>query len=293
MRRPERIAILSPLFPRLRRPAYAERVFAALSFPASRKGPHAVPTPTNATVWERLFVLPILAVASGCLLWAAGCGSLTSQSMNAEGVRLFEQARYQEAADRFHEAINDDPKDADGYYNLASAYHRLGTINKSESDLKQAEHYYQMCQDRHPNHADCHRGMAVLLIEQGRKEEAFQGLVDWAEREPTLAAPRIELARLHEEFGDKKQAKDYLLEAIALDHDNVRALAALGKLREQSGNTAQALADYQRSLWYDRFQPEVAARVSALKAALDPNKMISAPAGGSTQVVDGGTALVR
>ena len=45
-----------------------------------------------------------------------------------------------------------------------------------------------------------------------------------------------------------------------------RALAALGKLREESGDPVQALANYQRSLGFNRNQPEVAARVAALQA---------------------------
>jgi len=247
---------------------------------------------TKADRWERRFALPLLAAVAGCLLAAAGCNSLASQGMNAEGVRLFDQAHYQEAVHRFHEAIDENPDNPDGYYNLASAYHRLGTINQSESDLMQAEQYYHMCHDRDPNHRQCFRGLAVLLIEQGRQDEAFQLLTDWAEREPASAAPRIELARLHEEFGDPEQAKQYLLEALAVDHENAKALAALGRLREQTGETAQALADYQRSLWHDRFQPEVAARVAALKSALDPTQMLASPAG-TSPTVSGATQPLR
>jgi hypothetical protein len=38
-------------------------------------------------------------------------------------------------------------------------------------------------------------------------------------------------------------------------------------LREVSGDRAQALANYQRSLAINRFQPEISARVAALQAA--------------------------
>jgi len=251
-----------------------------------------VPIPAQAFLWKHAYVLLLLAVASGCLLSAGGCNGLAAQGMNAEGVRLFEQARYEEAIDRFHKAISENPNNADGYYNLASAYHRLWTLNKRETDLKQADQYYRMCLDRNLNHRDCHRGLAVLMVEQGRREEAFGLLEEWAQREPTLPAPRIELARIYEEQGDLDNAKRYLLEALAVDHDNARALAALGRLREQTGETVQALADYQRSLWHDRFQPEVAARADALKAALNPRQMMTAP-GGGTQIATGGATQVR
>jgi hypothetical protein len=43
-------------------------------------------------------------------------------------------------------------------------------------------------------------------------------------------------------------------------------LTALGKIREDAGETAQALANYQRSLWYDNRQTQVAARMAALQS---------------------------
>lgn len=251
-----------------------------------------MPILTQADLRDRFFVVLLLAAAAGCLLLAAGCGGLAAQGMNADGVRLYDQARYEDAVHRFHEAINKDPESADGYYNLASAYHRLGTINKRESDLNQADQYYRMCLDRDPNHQDCHRGLAVLLRERGHGDEAFKLLEDWAQREPSLPGPKIELARLCEESGDREKAKKYLLEALAVDHENAKALAALGRLREQTGETVQALADYQRSLWHDRFQPEVAARAAALKAAVDPQHMMTTPAAG-TNTVNSGSAMVR
>lgn len=239
-----------------------------------------------------------------CLLAAAGgCGSMMAAARNAEGVRLYQQTRYQESIEQFHKALNSDPDNADSYYNLAAVYHRLGTVNKSESELKQAENYYNMCRDRNPDHADCYRGLAVLMIEQGRTEEAFRLVEGWADRRPDLAAPRIELARLFEEFGDSKAAEEHLVAALGVDHDNDRALAALGQLRERMGNHAQAVVDYERSLLYNRFQPEVEARVAALRSALNPTQMMTTPGGtlpsaagaasGGTQIATGAAAARR
>ena len=43
-------------------------------------------------------------------------------------------------------------------------------------------------------------------------------------------------------------AQRELIEAVTIDPHNARALAALGRLREESGDTTQALTNYQRSL---------------------------------------------
>ena len=237
------------------------------------------------------------AVAAGLsLVIAAGCGSVASRGINAEGVRLFEQSRYDEAVQQFLQAVYEDPNDPDGYYNLAATYHRMGTLNQRPSDLKQAEHYYRMCLDRAPEHRECYRGLAVLLAEQGQAEEAFALIRSWADRNPSSPEPKIELARLYEEFGDKQTAKDYLVSALSTEPENSRALAALGRLREETGEHAQALADYERSLGGDRFQEGVRQRVAALRSRLNSgfstNPSTPTPPGG-TRVVTGTPNPIR
>ena len=217
----------------------------------------------------KLLAALALAGAACSLVALAGC-QLAAKGQNAEGVRLFEQAYYQGALTRFQQAVQTDPQNADGYYNLARTYQQLGKANQNKAELDQAESLYNQCLDRNHDHQDCHRGLAVLLRDQGRTPEAFRLLEGWSERSPTLAGPKIELARLHEEAGNRDAAKQQLVEAVAADPNNAKALAALGKLREETGNAVQALSDYQRSLAINRFQPQVAARVAALQTALAP-----------------------
>jgi tetratricopeptide (TPR) repeat protein len=218
---------------------------------------------------------------------------VAAQGRNAEGVRLFDQGRYQEAIEQFELAVNYDPNKADGYYNLASVYHRLGASTGDRSQLAQAEHYYNQCLDRDEHHRHCYRGLAVLLVEQERSEEAFRLLEGWTDRNPMSPEPKIELARLFEEFGDRETAKAHLLEGLSCDPENARALAALGRIREQMGEHALALNDYQQSLWQDRFQPEVAARVAALQSTLGPTPAttINTPPGGTRIVSRNSTPL--
>jgi tetratricopeptide (TPR) repeat protein len=201
-------------------------------------------------------------------LACAGCSNLASQASNVEGVRLYQQGNYQQASDRFQQAIAQDPKSPEGYYNLAAALHKTGTLYSRPSDLQQAENYYNQCLERDPHHTECYRGLAVLLNETGRQPEAFKLLNHWSSASPKSPDPNIELARLLEEVGQPEQAKAQLVDALTIDPHNARALTALGRLRDQSGDHAQALANYQRSLSLNRFQPEVAARVAQLQGAV-------------------------
>jgi tetratricopeptide (TPR) repeat protein len=208
--------------------------------------------------WLAAVVLIYLPVASGC-------SNIQSQAANVEGVRLYQQGNYQQASDRFQQAIAQNPRSPEGYYNLAASLHKTGTLYNRPNDLQQAENLYNQCLERDPNHAECYRGLAVLLNETGRQQEAFNLLNHWAGNAPKSADPKIELARLLEESGQPEQAKAQLVDALTIDPHNARALTALGRLRDQSGDHMQALANYQRSLNENRFQPEVAARVAQLQ----------------------------
>jgi tetratricopeptide (TPR) repeat protein len=224
-------------------------------------------------------------VLAGMLLALTGCGGFISQQKNAQGVTLFQQGKYPEALREFQEATYNDPKDADGYYNIAATYHRLGRQQHSDADLKQAEKFYNDCLDRNPNHVECYRGLAVLLAEQGRKDAAFRLVQGWVDREPRMADAKVELARLHEEFGNRQAAKDCLIEAIEAQPDNARALTALGKIRDDAGDKAQALANYQQSLLHDNRQPQVASRINVLRGGAQ------AAVGGSNPASSGASGV--
>lgn len=219
---------------------------------------------------------------------------MNSQAMNSEGVRLYQLGNYQQAADQFQRAIANDPKGATSYYNLAASLHKSGKLASRPEDLAQAERLYNQCLEYDPNHTECYRGLAVLLTETGRQDAAFRLLEGWAGRSPQLADPRIELARLLEESNNLEQASSRLVEAISIDPHNSRALTALGRLREVAGDRAQALANYQRSLSINRFQPEITARVAALQASgagAPPSPLVTPP--GGTRTADQWQSNVR
>jgi tetratricopeptide (TPR) repeat protein len=224
--------------------------------------------------FRRKFVGLLIAV---CGIAPVGCSNMTSRSLNSEGVRLYQNGNYIQAAEQFQRAIASNPKQADGYYNLASALHKNGKLHSRQEDLLQAEQLYNQCLDYSPNHTECYRGLAVLLTETDRQDAAFRLLEGWAARNPQQADPQIELARVLEETNNLPQASSRLVQALAVDPRNSRALTALGRLREQSGDTQQALANYQRSLAINRFQPAVAMRVASLQAATAPTSPLVAP----------------
>lgn len=198
----------------------------------------------------------IVASVSGCQ-WAAS-------GQNAQGARLYQQGQYTAALQEFQKAIASDPQNADGYYNLAATTHRLGLQRQDSALIGQAESLYNQCLDHDPNHVECHRGLAVLLVDTGRPDRAFALMKNWATQNPTFAEARIELARLYEEANEPQTALKYLEDAVQTDANNARAWLALGKLREQNGELTQALQNYQRSYAANPMQPMVTERIAAI-----------------------------
>lgn len=203
-----------------------------------------------------VLVISLVMTTGGCR-WAAS-------GQNTVGARLYQQGQYSAALEQFQKVIATDPDNADGYYNLAATNHRLGVEQKDQKMLNQAEALYNQCLDHSPNHIECHRGLAVLLIDTGRPDRAFALMKNWANQNPDFSEPRIELARLYEEANNTDLALQYLEDAVQKDANNARAWLALGRLRERSGDYSQAMQNYQRSLAINGQQPLAIQRLANL-----------------------------
>lgn len=211
-----------------------------------------------------------------------GCQFVPKSNSN-RGVAMFQQGRYAEALQYFEQAKVAEPANPDTYYNLASTYHKLGVSAKDPKMIDNAERMYNTCLEMSPNHVDCYRGLSILLVDKGQSDKAFTLLKDWAVKNPGLSDPRIELARLHQEFNQNKVAEQYLNEALAMDPNNPRAWVAKGRSREASGDLMMAIQNYEQSLALNAAQPEVYQRVGALKVRLSQAAPVTNPTQNPTQ----------
>jgi tetratricopeptide (TPR) repeat protein len=222
------------------------------------------------------------------LCW--GCG-VASNNLNASGTRYFQRGDNAKALQKFEEAVAVNPNDADSYYNLGAYYHHLARQTGDQTDAAQAEGYYNQCLDIYPDHVECYRGLAVLLVQQDRENQAFRLLEGWKQRSPQLVTPNVALAQLHGEAGNSKASKEHLLDAIAKDTTHPHARAALGKLHEEKGDYKQALANYHMALARNGAQPHLHAKVASLKGDTDGSPLLtSAPL---TEVVTAPSSNLR
>lgn len=190
---------------------------------------------------------------------------MAAQGQNIDGVRLVQQGQYPVAMQKFQQALQADPQNADAIYNMAATLHRAAKQSNDQNMLVQAEQLYNQSLDRNPNHVEAHRGLAVLLAETNRSPQALTLLRNWTVTSPGFSEAKVELARLHEELGDVNSATQQLTAAVQQDFTNSRALTALGRLKEKSGDVGSALAVYERAIQIDRNQPQLAQRVADLR----------------------------
>ena len=253
---------------------------------------YSVPSPASrSTICRSAIHCLFCALGLVSLIASSGCNTVAT-GQNMQGARLYEKGQYYPAMEKFQQAMASNPNDANAYYNLASTLHHLGVANKDPNMLKQAETMYNQCLDRNPNHADCHRALAVLLVQTDRTDRAFALLKNWAIRSPQNADARVELARLYEEFGDTKTAELQLQQALQMDQTNKRAWTAMAYLRESKGDVQQALANYQRAYALDGYNPTIANRIAALNQS--SSGATGAPTtDGTTRTVDTSTPATR
>ncbi len=258
--------------------------------------------PRHSKTWSfvvRLFVAVSLLATSGLV----GCRSWQSSGLNSQGVRLYRQGNYVAALEKFQHALRSNPQDPDSYYNLAATYHQIGKGSGRPLEFNQAETHYRQCIALSPFHVDAHRGLAVLMVDRGESEQqVISELERWAQQYPQWAEPKIEVARIYQDFarradgtgqvsrGHLATARSWLEEAVIADPSNARALAALGYINEQLGETKQALLDYQRSLQSNPGQPALAQKVTRLQQAIVP---AGSPSNPGTRFADAQTRQPR
>lgn len=219
-----------------------------------------------------LLLIPIACCFAGC--------NLGVQQHNIAGRQAYETGQYTVAINEFQKAIQLNPQNADAYYNLGSSYYAIGKQTKNDQAIKGSEQLFRQAIAINDKHVDAHRALAAMLIETGQEKYAFDLMNTWKNRYPSSTEPNIELARLYQEYGDNRRATDLLADALRIDSQNVRALKAMGHIREVQGETHLALDNYLRVLQIDNRQTDVAQRVTALQTQLaqlpnNPNGQIN------------------
>ena len=197
-------------------------------------------------------------IPAGLLLALGGCNTMNGGLNNQFGTAFYSRGNFTVARDEFQRAAANDPYNADYIHNLATAMKRQG-------DIAGAERAYRQAIDVDLSHQPSYHGLALLLKEQGRTDEAISLLEGWIDQQPYSAEPFIEMAWLKRELGDMAGTEQLLLTALRVKPNDYVATAQLGQLYQDTNQPDRAIAMYRRSLYTRWYQPEVQSRVAQLQ----------------------------
>ena len=196
---------------------------------------------------------------------SAGCMSSQGYMMNHAGQTFYQRGNYAQAAMEFQRAVAADPYNADYAANLAASLKKQGNLQAAEQTWRQA---LQL----NPSHQPSYHGLAQMLVETERPNEAATLLSMWGTSQPYSAEPQIEMAWLNRELGNASGAAQNLQQALQVSPNHPKALAALGQYYQDTGQLAQAVSSYQQSLRSDWHQPEIQSRLATLRGFESPQQ---------------------
>jgi tetratricopeptide (TPR) repeat protein len=175
-----------------------------------------------------------------------------------DGLHLYQCGDYRHARLDFEAALKLAPGDVTLEYDIAQCWDRLGRDDK-------AEPLYRDCLQRDANNPDCWHALVVLLVRQGRRDEAVTLVQGWLAAKPNLSSPYVEDAYLWRAFGDVDKALARLERACELDGKDYRARVALAMLYEDLHFPDRAVVLYEKALAINPNQPDVAQHLAALR----------------------------
>lgn len=159
------------------------------------------------------------------------------------GAALKAAHRLTEAAAAYREATVLAPENATAWYDLGNALQALG------NDGEAADSYRRVLSLK-PEHEHAAFNLGVLLLARDEPTEAAQLLAQVARQHPNSAAAQARLGFALRRAGNTEAAIDALRRALALDANDVDAMAMLATtLGEQGGDGLdQAAGLYRRAL---------------------------------------------
>jgi Flp pilus assembly protein TadD len=195
------------------------------------------------------------------LVVLVGCDATQQERVrlyNEDGIHLFSQGNYREAADSFEQALLLQPGDPVLMFNLGQSFDRAGRT-------PQAESYYLECLKRNPTMADARQAYANLLTRTGRTDNAHRLIEQWSAEEGNQSDALVLQAWKLRQENRFPEAQDKLHAALAQEPRNPRALTELGILYEKMNFPERSLVLYERVLEDNPNLFEVRERIRALK----------------------------
>ncbi|HEX8280388.1 MAG TPA: tetratricopeptide repeat protein, partial [Chthoniobacterales bacterium] len=172
---------------------------------------------------------------------ATNPGSWMAQ--NNLAVQLLSRDRYNEAIDRFEEALRLEPNYAEAHYNLGNAFFRTG-------QLERARTHYERALQINPRIAVAHTNLGILLSDNGDEANAIKHFEEAVKIEPRAVVAQQRLSEALVRQGRTAEAVQHFDAAAKINPASTQSDAqneiALALLRQ--GRAPEAIAQAKRTI---------------------------------------------
>jgi len=147
-----------------------------------------------------------------------------SENLAADGWKLWHRRELAEAEQKFKEAVEKDPTNAD-------AWNGLGWSQFNQGKPLNAKVSFEKCLEIEPKHAAALNGLGWIAKGQGKTDEAIRHWKSALRTAPNATAALNGLATTYMELGKYDEAAQYYKTWLRIEPDNTETKAGLAKAR--------------------------------------------------------------
>lgn len=193
-------------------------------------------------------------------LGVVGCADVVTYSRDAqrEGLKLYKQGNYADAAGAFRNSVRQNPRSYEGYYYLGASYEQLGQFEQSIAAYKTARQTINLTVEGRSDDEFRNRiltGLASAIAKSDQRD--FETNALQREAQDRGGESWFLLAKVYAYRGDADSAIDAYNRAALLDPNNFIVAKDYGLYLERLGLNQRAEAPLRRAYSLDNQDKEV------------------------------------
>jgi tetratricopeptide (TPR) repeat protein len=158
-----------------------------------------------------------------------------------QGVKLYQQGKFDEAIEAFNDVLSEKPDFAEGYYNLGMAYLRKGDVDIAQEKMEKAI-------ELKPDFIEGYFGLGQIYIEKKDEEKAAEIFKKAVDIKPDDAKIYANLGSLYFSLNKDNMALENLNKAKELDSLLPDTYYQLGLLYFKQGALEEAVHNFEEFL---------------------------------------------
>jgi tetratricopeptide (TPR) repeat protein len=175
-----------------------------------------------------------------------------------QGVRFYQQGKFDEAIEAFEDVIINKPDFAEGYYNLGMAYMRQGDPDRAIEVMDKAI-------ELKPDFVEAYFGIGQAHIDKGEEEQATEIFKKAVAINPSDAKIYVNLGALYFSANRDDLAMEAFLKAVELDPSLPNTYYQLGLLYYKKQEIDESIESFEKYLELAPQAPDAESIIAIIK----------------------------